>query len=132
MEKQKYQMTGLYPETCKLCGRDDESATYEIVRHKMINPIAHVCCSCASAVSETYEKRHGGEPSPSKKERKVVYVSAWKRKTVFERDFYRCVKCETHKNLTIDHIVPVSRGGENTVENMQTLCHSCNSSKGAR
>ena len=51
-------------------------------------------------------------------------------KAVFERDKYRCVHCGTHKNLTVDHIYPESKGGETSLENSQTLCKSCNSKKG--
>ena len=52
------------------------------------------------------------------------------RKLIFERDFYRCINCGTHKSLSIDHIVPVSKGGGNEIKNLQTLCATCNSSKG--
>jgi hypothetical protein len=34
--------------------------------------------------------------------------------------------------MTSDHIVPLSRGGKNGVENMQTMCKPCNEKKGAR
>ena len=41
-----------------------------------------------------------------------------------------CIKCGTTEKITIDHIVPVSKGGEDTHENIQPLCSSCNSKKG--
>ena len=40
------------------------------------------------------------------------------RKRIFKRDNNTCGYCGSQKNLTIDHIVPKSRGGKNTWENM--------------
>ena len=53
---------------------------------------------------------------------------------VFERDGYRCRHCGSgpFSDLTIDHVFPRSRGGSDEAENLQTLCRSCNSKKGAR
>lgn len=53
-------------------------------------------------------------------------------KQVFERDGYRCRECFTHIDLTVDHIVPESRGGATTLDNLRTLCRVCNSRKGDR
>ena len=46
-----------------------------------------------------------------------------------------CNLCDVHfefRNLTIDHIVPKSKGGQDLETNLQLLCQACNSSKGAR
>lgn len=53
-------------------------------------------------------------------------------RAVWDRDGWECVSCGSHRNLTVDHIVPVARGGSDDLTNLQTLCGSCNSSKGAR
>ena len=43
---------------------------------------------------------------------------------------HTCLKCgKTDVKLTPDHIVPLSKGGTNYIDNIQPLCHSCNSSK---
>jgi 5-methylcytosine-specific restriction endonuclease McrA len=44
-----------------------------------------------------------------------------------------CIKpdCD-NTDLTVDHVVPLSNGGTNTIDNIQPLCKSCNSSKGAK
>lgn len=54
------------------------------------------------------------------------------RTQVFERDEYRCVDCGTHKDLTIDHVIPESAGGPTEFDNLATRCRSCNSSKGTK
>lgn len=54
------------------------------------------------------------------------------RKAVYERDAYRCVVCQSWLDLTLDHVIPYSQGGPDTIDNLQTMCRSHNSSKGAR
>ncbi len=43
---------------------------------------------------------------------------------------YRCARCGSSDHIEIDHIVPVSKGGSNGIDNLQPLCRSCNASKG--
>lgn len=75
-----------------------------------------------------------------------VKYEAVNRKTIFERDGYRCqscgVKCRGPHWLatglvnplapTLDHIVPMARGGDHVASNLQMLCFTCNSFKGDR
>lgn len=42
----------------------------------------------------------------------------------------KCWRCGTKDNLSMDHVVPISRGGNHATGNIMTLCRSCNSSKG--
>lgn len=49
---------------------------------------------------------------------------------IYRRDNYRCRKCgRKSNNLEIDHIFPISKGGKSTLDNLQSLCHSCNTAK---
>lgn len=44
-----------------------------------------------------------------------------------------CQSCGTTRDLTLDHHVPLAKGGTNAIENLGTvLCRSCNSRKGSR
>ncbi len=51
---------------------------------------------------------------------------------VFERDDFTCQHCGARRYLSVDHIWPESKGGRLELGNVQTLCRSCNSRKGAR
>lgn len=55
------------------------------------------------------------------------------RRNVLKRDGYQCQYCGSTKGpLTVDHIIPRRRGGEDTWENLVCACESCNSLKGDR
>lgn len=55
------------------------------------------------------------------------------RANVFRRDNYRCQYCMTQGGmLTIDHVLPRSRGGDSSWNNLVTACAGCNGRKGNR
>ena len=68
----------------------------------------------------------------------------WSRQGVLVRDNYTCIYCGatpgvvvrgkmlTKRDLTVDHILPVSRGGKNTWSNTACACFACNHRKGNR
>lgn len=45
---------------------------------------------------------------------------------------YKCAYCGASHNLTMEHVMPVSKGGSTTPNNIVPACKSCNSSKGAK
>lgn len=51
-------------------------------------------------------------------------------KHIFERDDYKCKFCGKERDLILDHIIPLSKNGNNNIENLQVLCMKCNDSKG--
>jgi len=51
------------------------------------------------------------------------------RALVLVRDGGRCRRCGSARNLEVDHIVPLSRGGDSDDCNLQTLCRRCNRRK---
>jgi HNH endonuclease len=64
---------------------------------------------------------------------KVMPAIRWQ---VFQRDNWKCVACgrDSHDDviLHVDHITPRSKGGKDTIDNYQTLCHICNIGKSNR
>jgi len=57
------------------------------------------------------------------------------RRNIFLRDNYSCAYCKKQLNteeLSIDHILPKSRGGKDTWDNLITACKTCNCAKGDR
>jgi 5-methylcytosine-specific restriction endonuclease McrA len=51
------------------------------------------------------------------------------KQNIFKRDGYACVYCQSRDNLTLDHVLPRSRGGVNSWENLVTCCSKCNCKK---
>ena len=92
--------------------------------------------SYCNAVVKRYVKNHIAyleilHQKPRKEAQKVLSNKAI-RKAVFQMHGEKCLCCGTTENLTIDHVVPVSKGGPNTLSNFQPLCKPCNSRKGTQ
>lgn len=52
------------------------------------------------------------------------------RQNIFKRDKSRCQYCNKDKDLTLDHVIPRSKGGKSTWNNLVTACKRCNAKKG--
>lgn len=65
---------------------------------------------------------------------KYIYVPFRKampltRHNIYKRDGHKCVYCDSPRKLTLDHVIPKSRGGKNSWKNLVTCCSKCNSKK---
>ncbi len=54
------------------------------------------------------------------------------RREVLRRDKHQCQYCGSRHKLTLDHVMPRSKGGQHTWDNVVTACEACNSRKGDR
>jgi 5-methylcytosine-specific restriction endonuclease McrA len=54
------------------------------------------------------------------------------RRAVFARDSWTCQYCGTRANLTVDHVIPRSKGGTSSWDNIVASCAPCNRRKGDR
>ena len=52
------------------------------------------------------------------------------RRAVFARDAWTCQYCGARSNLTVDHVIPKSKGGASSWENIVASCAPCNRRKG--
>ena len=79
-----------------------------------------------------YKERASEIPAPPGGENliKASGITRETRARIMERDGYRCRACASENYLSIDHIVPASRGGSGEDSNLQVLCQKCNASKG--
>jgi 5-methylcytosine-specific restriction endonuclease McrA len=59
--------------------------------------------------------------------RETVRLSEWKE--LLDKHGGRCVRCGSQDHIQVDHIIPLSKGGTNTLDNIQPLCRRCNSGK---
>lgn len=107
--------------------------------------IRHICYNCGN-VNDSGQN-HLLIPvlliestTPKKKSKSFTAVQK-KRFRIFTRDGWKCLKCgfqvgdlpakNKNNRLTIDHVIPKSKGGVNADVNLQTLCRKCNGEKGA-
>ena len=77
------------------------------------------------------EKASEIPPKPgSSNEIVATNVTRSQRARILERDGYKCQQCGSEDQPCIDHIIPVSRGGDSSDDNLQVLCLPCNTKKG--
>jgi len=57
------------------------------------------------------------------------HIPSHVRREVYYRDMGKCVECDSRENIQYDHIIPFSKGGAHSVENIQILSQKCNLAK---
>ena len=87
---------------------------------------------------EDFKKEIDGTVHPSRlhyyiMQRMRCYASLFNRdmRKILIDENSKCNYCGTTEKLTIDHIIPISKGGKNEKENVQILCSICNNKKRA-
>ncbi len=88
------------------------------------------------ATRKQRSKRGSEPPAPSpasvkreKEKGKALKASVWWQNQLEKGECHYCAKKFEKKDLTMDHIVPLSRGGKSTKGNLVVACEPCNSDK---
>ena len=68
----------------------------------------------------------------NKKDRRRRRATTEEMAEVFRRFGHKCIECGNEHNLTVDHKIPLAKGGTWDIDNLQLMCQSCNSSKGIK
>jgi HNH endonuclease len=78
-------------------------------------------------------QRTAAEPRPELPATDIDYYNVRENRVkIYQRDLYRCRYCEKQLTLftaTLDHVLAVAEGGDNSFDNLATACLSCNSQK---
>jgi 5-methylcytosine-specific restriction endonuclease McrA len=89
-----------------------------------------ICLTCGVAFHPTKVRQ---TRCASHYSRETRFNGAWRkqRNAILSRDGHQCRYCGRPAN-TVDHIIPVKRGGSDEPTNLVAACASCNASKGAK
>lgn len=104
-------------------------------------PVTRACLSCGKPIVGTARRLYcdgtcrqagnrAGLTAPATNK-----AAASLRFAILERDKFRCRYCGAGPDddvLELDHIVPVSKGGQPTIDNLVTACRTCNIGKGTK
>ena len=122
-------------EVADACLRELELPITREISPQQLEDWANLCELEPELVSTHLPDGYYG-PSPRTPKVPEVYrkekIPEGLRWRVFVRDGFACQHCGSREFLRADHVIPESKGGPTTFENLQTLCNKCNSRKGSR
>lgn len=109
-----------------------QNCLYEVPEWQPEENIRLIVLDLADSERKKFERLKTKFDSPDSREqtRRRTPIPEEARIAVWRRDQGRCVRCGSRENLEYDHIIPVSKGGNNTVRNVELLCENCNRAKG--
>lgn len=146
-QKYKENPTPVKEKTCQHCKKVFSASEFHGDSNRK-SGLSNKCKSCSSILNKEYRKdnadllererlsrknnkaRFAGYKAKrrSKLESGTNTLQDWEWEVICYLAGDKCVSCGSEK-ITLDHIIPVSEGGNHTVDNVQPLCQSCNSSK---
>jgi hypothetical protein len=131
---------------CIVCGEEyvvglPHSSLFDTLRILRLQSICSLECLPVYKTEKIFESRYVSSAKRRAQKYGVSFDSTITRKLVFEKDLGKCYLCniDTHlersasgyepKLSTVDHIIPISKGGPHTWENVRNCCLKCNITK---
>lgn len=99
---------------CESCNSEQAAFSKAQLARFIKNPPKNACATCG------YYLRPRKAISPDL------------RRQALQTDQHECVYCGATTNLTLDHVLPYSQGGKDSLENLVVACASCNRDKAAK
>ena len=62
----------------------------------------------------------------------LATLTAVEWEAILDAAGHACIYCGSQEKITLDHLTPISKGGDHTAENVAPACLPCNQSKGAK
>lgn len=134
----------------RMCGVCGETKSISLFPPNWVTKAGNIrrkftCKSCHNQAHMAYEKRRLATDEEFKQQKKVFHnnnlakrrgasgklkAKEWAEvKAKYDNKCLRCGKQEPEIKLTVDHVLPLAKGGTNDKDNVQPLCKSCNSRK---
>lgn len=101
----------------------------------------HRIVYCSNPCLEKYTQKQQSTRKNHRKRARLAHAKheKYSRVEIWERDKFRCYLCKKTlspltpfphpRSLTLDHVIPIARGGSDTRDNVRTACFQCNSTK---
>lgn len=99
------------------------------------------CKACIKKITRKPSKKKKTSDHIERAKKKGVVYEKINIESIYKRDGYKCTSCscvvvksKTYQSnqATIDHVIPISKGGSHTIDNVVTMCMSCNAKKSNR
>lgn len=121
--------------SCLICKTEILNDLYHLTKNDMT--ICKQCCKEITELTLKFEYDDKRLVDYSFDVDKVIQLNNRKmskslREKIFEKYNNQCNYCNSKTNLVVDHIFPISKGGDSKEENLQVLCAPCNARKGSK
>jgi len=112
----------------KFNARKQTKLRNEILKNPSLDPIVYEKHKLRKQVQDCNYKAFSR--GCTKDDENHISLKSWQN--ILKKHGNKCADCGSSKNITLDHIHPISKGGKNNKSNIQPLCQSCNCKKAAK